>query len=820
MQIVELVLKGYKRLFLSHINKIVYNPTNKINLILGTNGGGKSSLMKELSPLPADMKEFEEDGYKEITIIHNGDKYYLTSGVVATNKHSFMHNGLELNPAGTKKVQLNLVKEHFNLTPDIHTVMLGLKGFTSMSAMERKNWLTNISTVDYTYAINIYNKLKQRNRDIIGAIKISQSELSKNTSLIINEEDKKLILEDISKIKEVIKLLLESKTLNKDIRSIDMDFINTTITSAYRLLEIANKTYNRTFEVNPKNLDKLIYNITNTLPIYEEKIKTLAKTLEELEYLEKTVSFDNDGLDSIINKIKERLKKIDDSLYLDINVNKIMEFKIIFEHTYSKIYETLLIIVENTIDEYTIDNYKKDVNTISDLKSDIVRNTNIINKLELEKANMEHSRDHNSVECNKCGNIWSIGFNEKDYKYTVNKINDFIEKNNTIDKTILDMKNITDIFEKKLDAINVIRNMISDKNLELIQPVFKYINNNANILNNPNKAIDILNNINNDLNSWIEYPYIMEELNETLVLKKTSDEKIAIELKHHNSNKLKIEEEYFDIKKKIYDDTKYLEHLKDYKNILNKMREIFNILIKFIQTSNGNTDCEVENSRNILINETITVLDMEVSKLENKLNESLYNERLIADNKNKVIELNKRKEATDILIDAMSPSNGLIGKSITNFLNVFTKDMNEIINSIWNYNIEILPCKITDTNDLDYKFEVLVDNRNVIEDVSKTSSSMQEIIDLAFKIVSMKYLKMENGYLLLDEFGRTFDTVHAKNAYDIIDILANSSFSNVFIISHFEGTYGRFKNADISVLNNENLLLNKDLEINKVMQIS
>ena len=123
MQIVKLILKGYKRLFLSHINKIEYTPTSKVNLILGSNGSGKSSLFKELSPLPADMKEFDEDGYKEITIIHNNDTYHLTSGVVAVNKHSFKINDIELNPAGTKKVQLSLVKEHFNLTHEIHTVM-------------------------------------------------------------------------------------------------------------------------------------------------------------------------------------------------------------------------------------------------------------------------------------------------------------------------------------------------------------------------------------------------------------------------------------------------------------------------------------------------------------------------------------------------------------------------------------------------------------------------------------------------------------------------------------------------------------------------
>jgi energy-coupling factor transporter ATP-binding protein EcfA2 len=816
MQIIKLVLKGYKRLFLSHINKIEYTPINKINLILGSNGSGKSSFFKELSPLPADMKEFDEDGYKEIIIMHNNDTYHLTSGVVATNKHSFKVNDIELNPAGTKKVQLNLVKEHFNLTPEIHTVMLGLKGFTSMSVMERKNWLTNISTVDYTYAISIYNKLKQRNRDIVGAIKISQSELSKNTSSILNKEDKDSMILDIQMMRSLIKSLLESKIIIPNKVNIDNRYIIDTLALANNLI----KNSVRLNDVNPRNIENIIYNTTNNIKKYKDKVIELETTLKELDYLENTVSFNNIELETMIVNKREEITNLTNSLYLDIDIKNISEYKTLFEYTYSKIYDVLLEISNNSIDDYTINEYKIDVQDISNMKTSINNNIVVINKLELDKSNMEHNRDHNGIECNKCGNQWSIGFNETEYNYLIKKIAEFNNKNIVLDKSILDIKNRTDVFDKKLDAIKTIQGMFTDINLKPLQTTFRYLNEKSNIMLSPNKTIDLLNNINNDLELWKAYPYLYNELEDLYKTKKVSDEKIAIELKHHNANKSKIEEEYYIIKNELWVNTKNLELYEEYKNSLYKMKDVYKILSNFIKASNSNNKIDMENYRLSIINETVTMLDMEVSKLENKISESNYNERLIDDNKNKVIELNKRKEVTDKLIDCMSPSNGLIGKSITNFLNVFTKDMNEIINSIWNYNMEILPCNITDTNDLDYRFEVLVDNRNKIDDVSKTSSSMQEIIDLAFKIVSMKYLRMENSYLLLDEFGRTFDTVHAKNAYDIIDILANSSFSNVFIISHFEGTYGRFKNADISVLNNDNLLLNKDIEINKVMKIS
>jgi ABC-type cobalamin/Fe3+-siderophores transport system ATPase subunit len=68
MKIVSIELKGYKFLALSNINFIQLRPENKLQLILGTNGSGKSSLLKECSPLPANPSEFTKDGYKLIDI--------------------------------------------------------------------------------------------------------------------------------------------------------------------------------------------------------------------------------------------------------------------------------------------------------------------------------------------------------------------------------------------------------------------------------------------------------------------------------------------------------------------------------------------------------------------------------------------------------------------------------------------------------------------------------------------------------------------------------------------------------------------------------
>ena len=165
-----------------------------------------------------------------------------------------------------------------------------------------------------------------------------------------------------------------------------------------------------------------------------------------------------------------------------------------------------------------------------------------------------------------------------------------------------------------------------------------------------------------------------------------------------------------------------------------------------------------------------------------------------------VKDIEEYKERTKVIshmLDALSPSDGIIARSINSFLNIFIKEMNHIINSVWSYEMTILPCDVSEDDDLDYKFKVKVNNDEVIEDVSRLSSSMQEIVDLAYKIVFMKYMGLSDSPLILDEFGRTMDATHRDTAYNIIDRVFSSNFNQIFLVSHFESMYGRFVNADL-----------------------
>ena len=93
----NLKLKGYTRLSLNHIDSLEYTPVAKTQVIIGTNGSGKSSLLYELSPMPSHHRMYDH-GYKQITIEHKGSTYVLTSDFTKGKSHSFIKDGIELNP--------------------------------------------------------------------------------------------------------------------------------------------------------------------------------------------------------------------------------------------------------------------------------------------------------------------------------------------------------------------------------------------------------------------------------------------------------------------------------------------------------------------------------------------------------------------------------------------------------------------------------------------------------------------------------------------------------------------------------------------------
>lgn len=798
MRISKIVLKNYKRLFLNSINELIYTPKQSVQFILGRNGSGKSSVLRHLNPLPANLKqEFNEDGYKYIEIEHNDRLFTLSSGYIGSNKHSFKVNDKELNDGGTRKVQLELIKDHFGITPEIMEILLNNTRLTNMSIVDRKKWLSELSTIDYTFSIGIYNKLKSRHRDILGGIKLIQENIIGYENNLIKEEQLNKLKEDKHILEEYYKHVVSLYEHNKESN------IN-----VFNKLTETNKALKDLLKENVSgNIDELKAEKEKLLAEFNSKKEFILKTTELISKLEKIPEIkDIQILKNKHDDIENELKDLYSKKSLDLDVSQYETYYKIYSNIHLTIIEILnkLLVYE---DVRLMKQEEQDKVIELDLK--LTNNFNVLNKkLDLIKTELEHLDKHKTkehlIECPECKHKWYNGYNQGVYDNLLKQRKEIEDKIDAYTKIFEKNKITLDKINIKNELLNSLKDILKS-NMEL-SPIWNIVLNKVDFNNSTvYEIMSIFNIINSEL-------YNLKNISNLI---KEKDKIESILKNYEDSKKLELRDKELQIKEltEILDKTtKEKNEIYTNLGILIKKINVLENLYKYHNETKhilkeGYKSLKVEeiNIRNQFLTELSNFIKEEIVKIEQTMNQQLQNNIKLEKDKKSLEGYKLQERVLNCMVKELSPTEGLIALSINSFLNVFVQEMNDVLDKIWSYPLELLPCEANEENDLDYKFKVKINNDEVIEDVSKLSSSGKEIIDLAFRIVFAKYMHLHEIPLYLDEFGSSFDKKNMSNAYYVIETLANIDYPQVFIISHFEHVYGSIKNADFNILDSNNI---------------
>lgn len=793
MIIKKIELYKFKRFFLSQVDHFVLEPKSNIMIMAWGNGKGKSSLLSVLNPLPAELKkDFKEDGYKYIEILHRGHEYKISSGKLEKNKHSFIQDDKELNPGGTKRVQLELVKEHFNITPAINNVVLGLDKFSIMSPSTRKYWFSELSTIDYTYPVKVYNSLKARYRDLLGGIKLQEENIGKITSNVLKEDELENLKEQRSKLEEYITYIISLHNHDVDLE------VNTNVIS--ELTKVVNDLRNLTSQQFRSN--DLNYYLSNISKV-EANIETLVKDIKDIHHklhlADEIAGTPNQDLEALQTSRRDKIIKI---LELRKHSNgKVPLYKIDqIRSAYNDMYIYIMDIV-NKLNDMERVHVSLEAIRVNEKKLEELTNLQQITQRKLDKVEGEYdalARNTNSkieTTCPQCKTVYSIDLGETK-KYELTTIIDKYKKELSL--IVEQHKKLTKDLEDKLN----IKNSIDDIKLILEQrSILKSI---ANIISSKidyntatNTIITIIDTYKRALDMLVSYTELRKELTSIAhnIAKIKSANKAKIDLHAQN---VKMLEQELEIKTlELNKSRELLASLVSEKDKVTHMKELVTKLKQLLKQQAKIKKAAVVQLRNKYLTELVGQLKTLLVEYDQKLLQNVQSRSLLDRAVKDIEEYKERVKVIGHMLDALSPSDGIIARSINSFLNIFIKEMNHIINSVWSYEMTILPCDVSEDDDLDYKFKVKVNNDEVIEDVSRLSSSMQEIVDLAYKIVFMKYMGLSDSPLILDEFGRTMDATHRDTAYNIIDRVFSSNFNQIFLVSHFESMYGRFVNADL-----------------------
>jgi energy-coupling factor transporter ATP-binding protein EcfA2 len=837
MKINYLEVSGYKRFMLNNIKSFTITPKEMYQLIIGTNGSGKSSLIKELTPLPADASNYSKGGYKTISVTHHGVNYFLHS---SGSKHSFLNENTneELNPGHTITVQKELVKQIFGITPDSHNLMIGAETFHDMSPTRRREWFSKLSPFNYDYAFKVYNKLKETHRDISGTLKRSKARLVTESAKLINAEEESKLRKDVElTVKELNLLIEQSAPVERPLAHIreDLDdsmgkltalsnkLIRMRLTSSYGthpygVNETKKEERDEWYQVikpgftSIEEIDEVIDKTRHEITAKETLINTVSdehnKLLETASILTRT---GNEGVSVIQGKINNANNDKIDILFkrkLCLEVTDPENALKALSSIHDDLTNILSTIKENADRRYS-QVKMEEANRLQFVLRDTKRT--LVSQLERLIVNKEHMEAHKTtskVECPKCNHSWALNYSEERYQEILSlvakkeqEVKDVEIKIKEVDDKIVELDNYSILFKEYVRYT---------KNWPLLNSLWDYLATNELISTAPIKALNTTNIFLHDLEFDVLAIAKDKELRELRELLKSAEAVGDANLNDCQDKIVKCETVLSQLTTELMQLKTSLNKHISYKNQLTEAFSIHAEIDSLMKNSRLLNDSLIENIRRNILNHCVRQLQTSLAIKQEALTAALMQNNLIADLQKQIDILTIEEEASKLLVKELSPTDGLIAEGLMGFVNTFVNQMNLVIRKIWSYPLKVLNCKVEDESSfqLDYKFPLMVSRSdNVVDDVKEGSTGMREIVNLAFKVVAMKYLGLADSILVLDEFASSFDKEHRVSAMNAIKtIMDQNSFTQLFMVSHYSEAYSAFTNAEVCVLCPKNVV--------------
>lgn len=818
MRIKSLILTGYNRFKLRGVKQVSLTVVENNVLIVGTNGCGKSSLLEELSPLPANHQEFSKDGSKVIVVETLEAAYRLTSVFSPQNKHSFIkilpNEEIELNAGGTATIQKQLVKEIFNYDEPLHAVICGKDRFTDMSKEDRQYWIMRLSALDLTYGLSLWNKLKTRHRDTTGSVKYLAKQIAEVSSRKMSEQQLRDLEHECEALHQSVMNLLTMKD----------NFSGNLSEVQQRKVAIQNELANNTKQFNSVydkfQQEKQLFSDVNSLDEVKNKIYHLQEIVKQIEY----------GIEERYKILNENAQLIDTISYFGVeNKQQLLSMKLSLENQRDVLWDTfndsnITFCLHKTI-QPTLDVYSLIQEELTDLfmqlderytneqhQSTVKRQETLKNELgsiNMRISVLQHQVDHYNAatitECPKCTHKWISGFTEDDIQVVVKKVEELTSRKQQCEDEI---ELLTLLIEKQIAYFSIVKRLLTIKKnyakqtliWETIQPYwekgdFKQI---------PAALSQLVTNLHTRAKIYV--------LDAEISLMESG----IRELNDEKANRLKeVKDQWEKIQQEIVVETEKQiqinQTIKGLKNLANHAEVLINRHGKNVEAllleSHLNFQQECHLLMQQFLNQTIRRIQSELGKKEAMLNDAKNIEKTISSLEASRLNAVEESHCLKILMDELSPVNGLLAEELIGFINSFAEQMTTIINSVWTYPMRVIPCG-TENGVLDYKFPLDInEGSNKSHDVKKTSMSQLAIVNLAFKLVVMFYLKMDNYPLMLDEVSPNLDEQHRLNITMFIKQFVDSRrCGQMFMVSHDANEAGSFYPHQFCIMDKANIV--------------
>ena len=831
-------LNHYKRFGLNGLGHFAMTITEAVQLIIGTNGSGKSSLLNELTPWPPNHTDFEKKGSKILKLSHNGYDYTLTSTFMPSQRHSFVRhdrNGgedLEMNEGGTVTVQKDLCIHQFGIDEDVHELSLGLLKFTDMNASQRKEWFLRLCDTNYDYAIKVYNKLKERHRDATGAIKNAKKKLVEESEKLIQSDEEEHLQKEAKTLHECLSHLLEyRRPVEKDLDnlSIEQSTLDEQLMRAAKSLQSLTQQAEGAAWSTEEILDEQIAIASDERSrcsaLMERHGADFLDNERKIAALRKAEEQTIESLYKDVTMLTGEVESLGRDLTVDTRVMQPARAQEAFQTVRTQLLEVFSSIPSNKDKLYSQQALSEQREKLSELT---VLKANVSEKLlakEHRKKHMEAHKDKPDLTCPSCNHRFSLNYNESEYDRLVR---DIATDHRRLEEEIAPAIAKVEEYLKQCSEYSTLYRQYLQcvQSWPILGPYWAYLAEQKVVLEEPSTGLHHLGLIERDLGLQVRIADLETSMQEKLKLINSLKDVGGADLKTLVEQNAQLQELLTDETQRLQSAVNRLNQATASKQRLLTMGTISTRIRELIQKKRAVNKDQIETTRRIEFNNAIRQVQSELAAREHLLGTLNAQKQRVEFIQNNIVELARDEEALAILVKQMSPTEGLIAEGLLGFINNHVEQMNAFIRKIWTYPLVIQACKLEEGEsvDLDYrKFPMLMDRAsNIVSDVSKGSEGMKEIVNLAFRLVSLNHLGLHDAPLMLDEFAKTFDEAHRAQANLVIKALVEQhSFTQLFMVSHYEASYGALSNAEICVLNGMNITTPKlKNQINKHVVMS
>lgn len=345
MKILRVKLKNFASIYSGMSKKEIdidfKKSRNKIILLVGKNGSGKTSLLSNLHPFPyvesIDVRNTQDlildgkEGLKYLEIKDGKNKYEITINYLIQRDKRITRcfikkNGRELNPSGLVRTYYDILKLEFNIEPSFLRILrLGpnVSDIISMKSTDRKDFIST-----FLSDIDIYQKLfgviKEESTFVKNQMKVITSNYDKIDNIESLKSDFRSAKEDIERAKKLFDDLNGQLAIKQDqlAREVLPDDQIMTILTAWKAEEVFINKYNQYVDkagdiVNQYNiLSKEKMRLEVDLSTLESNLKdlsnVLAKSLDKLTDYENKLALigKSDGVEDINTLIKSYQSKL------------------------------------------------------------------------------------------------------------------------------------------------------------------------------------------------------------------------------------------------------------------------------------------------------------------------------------------------------------------------------------------------------------------------------------------------------------------------------------------------------------------------------